>query len=251
MHTVPLIKSDESRSTFERFSFGNPHEQAESQSFLVLGSNRTQAQFINGIVNYIFNVEQNDNFRFQLITMLEEETADEITHIKIYDVHHAKGFLVPFSITIVAVTCYDDDADDSKFFQYQNIAKSLLELLEDDRGIQELDTICNLVSQHPSNRLPLSIFGQDVAGNITNLEPFNYLDGTCLWLESIQGFFAKLTEKNIISLSLTQQVFKDTKQMEAMLNGLQSLIKIGYDKMEEVDKANQTITFCNLQIQSI
>jgi hypothetical protein len=251
VHTVPLIKSDESRSTFERFSFGNPDEQAERRSFLVLGSNRTQAQFINGIVNYIFNVEQNDNFRFQLISMLEEETPDETSLIKIYDVHHAKGFRVPFSITIVAVTCYDDDADDSKFFQYQNIAKSLLELLEDDGGIQELDTICNLVSQHPSNRSPLCIFGHDVTGNITNWEPFNYLDVTCLWLESIQGFFAKLTEKNIISLSLTQQVLTDTKQMEAMLNGLQSLIKIGYDKMEEVDKAKQTIIFCESQIQSI
>lgn len=146
MHAVPLIKSDESCSTFKRFFFGNPDEQAESRSFLVLGSNRTQAQFINGIANYIFNVEQNDNFRFQLISMLEEETADEINRIKVYDVNHAKGFRIPFSITIVAVTCYDDDADDSKFFQYQNMAKSLLELLEDDGGIQELDTICNLVS---------------------------------------------------------------------------------------------------------
>ncbi len=39
--------------------------------------------------------------------------------------------------------------------------------------------------------------------------------------------------------------------MEVMLNGLQSLIKIGYDKMEEIDKAKQTITFCESQIQSI
>ncbi len=36
-----------------------------------------------------------------------------------------------------------------------------------------------------------------------------------------------------------------------MLNGLQSLIEIGYDKMEEVDKGKQTIIFCDSQIQSI
>jgi hypothetical protein len=39
--------------------------------------------------------------------------------------------------------------------------------------------------------------------------------------------------------------------MEAMLNGLQSLIKIGYNKVEEIDKAKQTIIFCDSQIQLI
>ncbi len=43
VHAVPLIKSDESCSTFKRFFFGNPDEQAERRTLLVLGSNRTQA----------------------------------------------------------------------------------------------------------------------------------------------------------------------------------------------------------------
>ncbi len=46
-------------------------------------------------------------------------------------------------------------------------------------------------------------------------------------------------------------VERNRRQMEAMLNGLQSLIKIGYNKVEEIDKAKQTIIFCDSQIQLI
>lgn len=252
VHSVPLVKSDDSRSTFERFSFGNPDQHAEHRAFLVLGSNRlSQAQFINGIVNYIFNVEKNDKFRFQLIK--EEEIGAEINCIKVYDVHHANGFRVPFSITIVAVPIYNDDADDSQvLFKFQTTAKMLLEFLEDDGRINKLNMICNLVSDNLYNQ-SLSILGKDVAGSITDCwEPFNYLDGYCSWHHSltIQRFFAALTEKNVNSLPLTRQLLKERILLEGKLNTLKSLIEIGCEKMKAIDKAKSTIVFCDSHIES-
>nr|CAH0100504.1 unnamed protein product [Daphnia galeata] len=52
------------------------------------------------------------------------------------------------------------------------------------------------------------------------------------------------------SLSLTKQVLKERKQLEATVDGLQPLIKIGLSKMEEIRKTKQMITNCQAQIDA-
>ncbi len=179
----------------------------------------------HGII-YIFNVEKDDLFCFQLIKE-EEIGAAEMNCIKVYEVHHANGFRVPFSITIVSVPNFDDDVHDSDVFKFQITVRMLLEFLEVDGRINELNMICNLiVAGNVSYQSLLSILGKYVAaGNIiSNWEPFNYLDGiTCSWVYhtlSIQRFFAALTEKNIHSLTLTQQVLEERRLLEETLNKL-------------------------------
>jgi hypothetical protein len=52
------------------------------------------------------------------------------------------------------------------------------------------------------------------------------------------------------SLSLTKQVLDERKQLEATVDGLQPLIKIGLAKMEEMRKTKQMITNCQAQIDA-
>ena len=248
VYAIPLIKSTESSSTFERFSFGNANERVEHRTVLVLGaSGSCQAKFINGLINFIFDVEQNDDYRFQLIN--EEETV-HTNCIKVYDVHHSGGFRVPFSLTIIAAPSYDVNTNDSQLFRDQNLAKMLLGLFENNRGIHELDMICNVVTETVFNQSFMSIFGKDIAGSITNWQSFNCLGDTCSWQEVRQRFLVSLSDKNVNSLSLTKLVLEERKQMEAMTNGLDSLVKISQGKKKETDKAKRMMISCESQIQS-
>ena len=253
VYAIPLIKSVESSSTFERFSFCNSNERAEHRTVLVLGADgSSRAKFINGIVNFILGVEQADNFRFQLI---DEE---EKNSIKIYDIHHSRGFRVTFSITIVAVPSYDTITGDSQYFRDQNVAKTLLGLLESDGGIHQLDMICNVVTEAVFSQSFMSIFGKDMAGSLSNWQPFDHLGDTCSWREVIQRFCSaladrdakSLADRDAKSLSLTKQVLEERERMDAVMNGLESLIKISHGKMKEVGKTKQMIVFCDSQIQS-
>jgi hypothetical protein len=246
VYAIPLIRSAESDSTFERFSFGLADELAEHRTVLVLGADGSnRSKFINGIVNFIFGVEQDDSFRFQLID--EEETNG----VKVYDIHHTFSFRVSYSITIVAAPSYDTVTNDSQYFRDQNVAKMLLGAMEKDGGIQQLDMICNVVTEAVVDQSFMSIFGKDMAGSVYNWQPFNHLGDTCSWLEVIQRFCTALADNsNPKSLSLTKQVLQERKQMEAVTDGLESLVKISHGKMKEVDKAKQMIVFCDSQIQS-
>ena len=243
MYAIPLIKSTGTCPTFERFCFGNPDEQAEHRTILVLGANSSSipAKFINGIVNFIFDVEQEDTFRFQLM----EETARK-NCLSIYDIHHAKGFLIPYSLTIVVIPYFVNSEHTEQFLKDQKVAEIFQKLLENDDGIQELDMVCNVMGTD-INRSFLSIFGKDIAESITNLHPFNYLQGDTSWREINRCFFDMLTKKTTKTLSLTKQVLMERKNTEEAVIELESLIKIGRGKIEEMEKAKQMAKYCKAQ----
>ncbi|KZS05914.1 Uncharacterized protein APZ42_030908 [Daphnia magna] len=62
LFAVPLVKSFELNSTVERFSFGNGGtKKAQHKTILVMGaSGAGKTTLINGMINYIFNVEWED-----------------------------------------------------------------------------------------------------------------------------------------------------------------------------------------------
>jgi hypothetical protein len=133
------------------------------------------------MINFIFDVQWEDTFRFQLI---QEQTAgrsqvdSQTSRITAYDIHHAEGFRVPYSLTIVDTPGYGDtkglDRD-------QEITEMVRKFFEDKDGIQELDVI-GFVAQASLPRLTptqiyifdsvLSIFGNDVKENINFLLTF-------------------------------------------------------------------------------
>ncbi|XP_046656045.1 uncharacterized protein LOC124349460 isoform X2 [Daphnia pulicaria] len=245
VYDVPVTKSIEPTSTFQRMVFGEIDAHAEHRTVLVLGANSSsQAKFINGIINFIFDVDLNDSYRFQLV---EEEPASQSNCIKVYDIHHSCGFRVTYSLTIITMPTYDANSDDTQLFRDQNIAKMFLEFFEDEGGVQELDMICHIEADGNQHYL-LSIFGNDVKDNNNCWMPTDYFGDNCKWQDGIQRFFVALAKKETKSLSLTRQVLEERKHMEAMLDGLQSLIETVSVKMEEINKTKKMITFCQAQI---
>ncbi|KAI9550852.1 hypothetical protein GHT06_004662 [Daphnia sinensis] len=177
---VPLVKS--SGATAERFVFGRPDGKLQHRTILVMGATGSgKTTLINGLINYVFNVQWEDTFRFQLIQeqMAGRSQVDSQTsRITAYDIHHAEGFRVPYSLTIVDTPGYGDtkglDRD-------QEITDMVRKFFEDKNGIQELDVV-GFVAQASLPRLTptqiyifdsvLSIFGNDVKENINFLLTF-------------------------------------------------------------------------------
>jgi predicted GTPase len=132
------------------------------------------------MINYIFNVRWKDTFRFQLIeeqTAVRSQVDSQTSQITTYDIHHAEGFRVPYSLTIVDTPGYGDtkglDRD-------QEITEMVRRYFEDKDEIQELDVI-GFVAQASLPRLTptqiyifdsvLSSIGRDVKENINFLLP--------------------------------------------------------------------------------
>ena len=250
VYDVPLTKSTESNSTYERLVFGEIDTHAEHRTILVMGSNSSdQAKFINGIINFIFDVELNDNYRFQLI---DEESTSQTNGIKVYDVHHSCGFRVTYSLTIITVPSFDaaNSDDSTQLFQGQTTAKMFLDFFQDEGSIQELDMICHVEADDSDQQYFLSVFGNDVKDNNNCWMPTDYFEDNCKWQDVIQRFFVALAKKETKSLSLTRQVLEERKHMETMLDGLQSLIEVVSVKMEEINKTKKMIVFCQAQIPS-
>ncbi|KAK4030197.1 hypothetical protein OUZ56_023174 [Daphnia magna] len=246
LYAIAFRKSADSFSSFERYVYGQPDGLPERKTIVIYGADRSnQPKFIDGMLNYIFNVEHKDTFRFRI----NEQETNQTNSIQVYTVHHAQGFRLPFSITIVCIPMYD--ADDSELFNHQETAQTFHEFLKNKDGIQGLDMICNIVNEASINQQSfLSIFGNDVEAIVSSWEPNDCTDVTCTWHLNMQRFFASLTRKKTRSLVLTMHVLEERKQMEAAVRGLQRLVKIGSSKIEEIDKAKQMIVFCQMQIDS-
>uniref|UniRef100_A0A0P4ZP94 Uncharacterized protein n=1 Tax=Daphnia magna TaxID=35525 RepID=A0A0P4ZP94_9CRUS len=314
---VPLTKSPRSNSTVVRFAFGKESGSRTvlHKTILVMGATGAgKTTLINGMINYIFNVEWEDTFRFQLIReqlVGSSQSQSQTSGITAYDIHHAEGFRVPYSLTIVDTPGYGDtkglDRD-------KEITEMIRKFFEDKSGIQNLDII-GFVAQASLPRLTptqiyifdsvLSIFGNDVEENIDFLltfadcqnppilsaitaaglpypkEPgtglprhhkFNNSGFFCsnresgsdasntaekfnrfFWrmgMENFKHFFSTLAAMKTKSLSLTKQVLEERRRLEATVEGLQPLIKIGLTKMEEMRKTKQVITNSQAQIDA-
>ncbi len=132
---IPLSKSIGSRSTVERFVFGKALCAKQHMTVLVVGI--AGVGQTNGIINYIFNVEKEDNFRFE---MVEEKKEDQSNHISVYDIHHAEGFRISYSLTIVNTPSYST-TDTTTLFRNRKLIQTFREFFEDVNGIHEIDLV--------------------------------------------------------------------------------------------------------------
>lgn len=96
------------------------------------GSGKTSQ--INSMVNYIFNVEREDPFRFQLVDPSED---DQKSCVAIYDIFHREGFKTPSSLTIIDTPSYVDD-DPAK---NQKITDMIRKFFDHKGGIQQVNMV--------------------------------------------------------------------------------------------------------------
>ena len=181
VYSVPLTKSSEIGTIAERFYFGEADGRMQRKTILLMGATGSgKTTLINAMINYIFDVQWEDNFRFQLIQeqgINQSHTDSQTSKITVYDIHHQEGFRVPYSVTIVDTPIYGDT---KRLGRDEDITKMIRTFFEDKNGIQELDTVgfvapallTSLTSTHVISDSVLSVFGDDIKENINFLITF-------------------------------------------------------------------------------
>lgn len=251
MYAVALTKSSESGSTFERYVFGqaaDDGQQMEHRTVLVLGATGSgQTKFINGIVNFVFNIEQNDKFRFQ---MINEDASNQTDCVKVYDIHHAKGFRVPFSLTIIDTPSYGTNVDNLELFKDEKTVKLLLDFFQNEAGIKELDMICYVIMETGVFNSVLSIFSSDVQENINCWHPGDYLSDNCNWQKITKRFVAVLSKMKPKSMALTLQTLEEMDRLKESVYSLQPISKLRSSKVKEMQNAKLLVATCEAQTKA-
>ncbi|KAG7332549.1 hypothetical protein KOW79_004383 [Hemibagrus wyckioides] len=152
-----------------------------NKTIMLMGATGSgKSTLINGMINYILGVEWSDSCRFKLIdeqtnkTQAESQTSD----VTAYQIHHQNDFQVPYSVTIIDTPGFGDTRG---IAQDKEITEKIRKFFSEKDGILTLDAVCFVV-QSALARLThtqkyifeaiLSIFGKDIANNITVMITF-------------------------------------------------------------------------------
>ena len=131
---------------------------------------------INGIANYIMNVQWDDDFRFKLIaeSTSQDQSKSQTMCITAYTFYKESGSNLPYTLTVIDTPGFGDTGG---LMRDKYIVSQIKELfsIAGAEGIDELHGI-GFVTQAPLARLTptqqyvfdaiLSVFGKDVADNI-------------------------------------------------------------------------------------
>ena len=274
---VPLTESATcDKVSMKWFVFGVKTEEPNKTILLVGANGSAKASFVHSLLNYVFNVEWSDPFRFQLDVDGHEDRTN------IYHINYSEGFRTSYSLTIV------DTPSVNGVNTEQNIADNIRQLFYGN-CVRKLDMIClvtpissprSMSSQLRTFESVLTIFGKDVKKNIScvvavpednplcpvNCEipsrhhkffsfDFFSLGGNCnepkgKWqMDNLQRFFADLDAKESTSVTKTQQVMEVRKRLqETLLDEVLSLNKLILTKREEMANKKEMIAKCQEQI---
>ncbi|XP_071504496.1 uncharacterized protein [Diadema antillarum] len=174
------------RSKYQTYNFSRRNEAKRHLVTMVVGATGAgKSTLINGMVNYIFNVDWNDNFRFKIIAEEGENKAggqaqSQTQMITSYTINPTKWSHLDFRLTII---------DTPGFGDTRGIArdKAIVDQIRDffaDSSLHHVDHIdvIGFVAQASQARLThtqryvfdsvLAIFGKDIEQNIMMLVTF-------------------------------------------------------------------------------
>ncbi|XP_066967845.1 uncharacterized protein [Macrobrachium rosenbergii] len=137
-----------------------------------------KATLINGIINYTFAVNWDDDFRFKLITEPESHShaKSQTNKISSYTIHHQEGFRIPYTLTIVDTP----DIDIQGIKRDKELSEQIRTVFS-TRAIGGISAIAFVVQSSLPRLTPtqrfifdqiLSLFGKDIASNIFLLLTF-------------------------------------------------------------------------------
>ena len=180
MHKICMEENmHDSKRCLAKLSFGktNNIQKSSDKVLMVVGATGAgKTTLINGMVNYIFNVKWEDNFRFKLVTdeTTENQAHSQTTMITAYTIYPQEGSPADFTLTIIDTPGFGDTRGMERD---KRITQQIQEFfsIQGPNGIDHLDGI-GFVTQASLARLTptqnyifhsiLSIFGSDVANNI-------------------------------------------------------------------------------------
>ena len=131
----------------------------QHKTIVVMGlADSGKTMLINSLINYVFNVEWDNNFRFQLI---QEHPAT--TRVKVYDIDHLDGFRIPFSLTIVDISGYGQVRNMSS---NRSVNAEIRQQLMDGgaKSIQDVDMV--LFVTHASQPCPEVVLMLDLVRSV-------------------------------------------------------------------------------------
>lgn len=180
---VPMRSEDSDKNAgTQRMMFGFPGLKFQRKTILVVGATGSgKTTLINGMINYILNVQWEDDFRFRLISEPEKTQAHSQTDlVTAYDLFHMKGSRVDYSLTIVDTPGFGDTRGlerDKKIleqirqyfsrpegihpvcsFQFVCVFLFIYLFIDFATGIQQLEAVCFVVQASLPRLTPTQIY---------------------------------------------------------------------------------------------
>ncbi|CAG0901961.1 unnamed protein product [Darwinula stevensoni] len=173
-----VMKDPQNRLAKYEIGGSKPASGSGKVLMLVGATGAGKSTLINGIVNYVYGVRWEDNFRFKLIVDegVEPQSQSQTKWITAYTLPYRKGFILPHTLTVIDTPGFGDtegiQAD-------ENLTNQIREFFNKGGsiGVDQLDGICFVV-QASLPRLThtqkyifssiLALFGKDVE-TIVNL----------------------------------------------------------------------------------
>ena len=171
VYAFPLEPRDLFVTTSKKFVFGEADKRVgqNHRTVLLIGScGSGKTSFINSMINYLFDVDLDDPFLFQLIDPHEEDSQN----VTVYEINFANGFRVDYSLTIINTPNYAEE-DAEKNMQITELIRDFFD--DDVTGIQQVDMVgfvvnsseCELESVDLYIYCSLiSIFGNGIKENV-------------------------------------------------------------------------------------
>lgn len=185
IYKIPLTEEDINMDGCKQFCFGKESVK-HNRTIIVLGATGAgKSTLINGFINYLLDVDWEDDFRFKLVDEGHATTqaVSQTSEVTVYKLNYQQGFKTNFSLTIIDTPGFGDTRG---IVRDKMIVEQLRNLFSAQLGVSEIDAVC-FVAQSALARLTptqkyvfdsvLSIFGKNVAENIRVLVTF--ADGQC------------------------------------------------------------------------
>ncbi|KAL3831368.1 hypothetical protein ACJMK2_023121 [Sinanodonta woodiana] len=190
-YKIPLTYSEKwtSKSAITRkLRFGERDQLHSTKTIMVVGATGAgKSTMIDGMINYIVNVAWEDDFRFTMIDLTEEEMAragqqaiSQTSCITCYEVNYQPGSRLNYHLNIIDTPGFGDTRG---IQQDKKIVDQIREFFTapGDQGITSISAVC-FITQAPLARLThtqkyifdsiLSVFGKDIKDNIFVLITF-------------------------------------------------------------------------------
>ena len=170
----------------KKVEFGKKNSSCPEKVVMLVGSTGSgKSTMINAVVNYMFGIDWDDQYRLKLINEaasghVVNQAVSQTGMITAYTIHHQPWFTVPYTLTIVDTPGFGDTGGLKRDKEIMDQIRKFFET-QGSGGIDHLDGV-GFVTQAAMPRLTptqryifdsiLSIFGKDIAQNIFMLLTF-------------------------------------------------------------------------------
>ena len=170
----------------KKVEFGKKNSSCQEKVVMLVGSTGSgKSTMINAVVNYMFGIDWDDQYRLKLINEavsghVVNQAVSQTGMITAYTIHHQPWFTVPYTLTIVDTPGFGDTGGLKRDKEIMDQIRKFFET-QGSGGIDHLDAV-GFVTQAAMPRLSptqryifdsiMSIFGKDIAQNIFMLLTF-------------------------------------------------------------------------------